>query len=85
MTTKRALTGANRELFRRAEDERFDTLDALHAHCAGQKERSADRWLPPRDVVPEARGGGLFLPVGAGDPFRMTDWSFGQLCQLGGG
>ncbi len=84
MTTKRALTGANRELFRRAEDERFDTLDALHAHCAGQKERSADRWLPPREVVAEARGGGLFLPVGADDPFRMTDWSFGQLCQLAG-
>lgn len=84
MTTKRVLTGANRELFRRADDERFDSLSSLLTHCVAEKERSADRWLPPREMIPEARNGGLLLPVGGGNSFGMTDWSFGQLCQLSG-
>ena len=84
MTTKRVLTGANRELFRRADDERFDSLSSLLAYCVAEKECSADRWLPPREIIPEARNGGLLLPVGGGNSFGMTDWSFGQLCQLSG-
>ena len=79
------LTGAGRELFRRAADEQFDTLDSLLAHCQDRKQRSADRWLPPREAVPVAAAGGLLLPAaGPDDPFRLTDWSFGQLCGLAG-
>lgn len=84
MTGKQNLTRANCELYRRADDERFDSLDSLWTHCAAEKERSADRWLPPREIVPGPQNGSLVMPIGGGSSFGMNDWSFGQLCQLAG-
>jgi len=46
---------SHRELFRRAPDERFQTLQALSAHCRERKERSQDRWIPPAHFAPWPR------------------------------
>lgn len=81
MTTQ-TLTRASRELFRRAADERFATLDALLAHCRREKDESLDRWHPPKALVPTEVGGRLGLTAGADGPFALNDWSFGQLCGL---
>ena len=82
MTTQ-TLTRASGELFRRAPDERFPTLDALLAHCRREKDESEDRWHPPRGLAPEPTADGrLGLKVGADGPFALNDWSFGQLCGL---
>ncbi|MBN9519873.1 DUF932 domain-containing protein [bacterium] len=77
------MTRASGELFRRAPDERFPTLDALLAHCRREKDESEDRWHPPRGLAPEPTPDGrLGLKAGADGLFALNDWSFGQLCGL---
>jgi hypothetical protein len=81
--TTQTLTRASRELFRRAPDERFSTLDALLAHCRREKDESLDRWHPPAALTPAATADGrLGLAAGPDGPFALNDWSFGQLCGL---
>ncbi len=81
--TRQTLTRASRELFRRAPDERFPTLDALLALCRREKDESQDRWHPPAALVPEPTPDGrLGLRAGSDGPFALNDWSFGQLCGL---
>ena len=70
--TTRHLTRASRELFRRAPDERFPTLDALLAHCRHEADESRDRWHPPAALVPEPTPDGrLRLRAGADGPFAL--------------
>jgi len=76
------LTSAHRELFRRAPDERFPTLQALSAHCRDRKEKSVDRWVPPRALRAVPASEELILSTGDGESLRMSDWSFTQLCSL---
>lgn len=76
------LTHANRELFRRRDDERFPTLTALAEHCRTQKQQSLDRWHPPQTLKPIAREGDLLLGAGDGGELHLNDWSFSQLCTL---
>jgi hypothetical protein len=77
------LKRAHQELFRRAPDERFSSLDALGRHCVEQKERSLERWHPPQALRPQAVSADrLDLGIGGDGGFAMNDWSFGQLCQL---
>ena len=81
------LTRASNELFRRSPDECFPSLQAIWEHCYKRKELSLDRWSPPQNLRPDVREGGLLLSLGGeavGDGFRMNDWSFAQLCRLGG-
>jgi hypothetical protein len=40
------------ELFRRGSDECFDSLAGLTRFCQDQKEKSVDRWVPPRSLRP---------------------------------
>ena len=81
--TKQNLTRASGELFRRAPDERFPTLDALHAHCRREKDESDDKWVSPFMLVPQPTPDGrLGLQAGTDGPFALNDWSFGQLCGL---
>ena len=56
-TPKQNLTRAHEELFRRTPDETFPTLPALWEHCQAEKERSTDRWRPPRPCGPPTRDG----------------------------
>jgi len=80
--SKTNLAGASRELFRRAPDETFGSLAELSAHCRGRRERSTERWLPPHRLRAVSDGGKLLLSDGEGEPLRMNDWSFTQLCGL---
>lgn len=81
---KSTLTRASRELFRRSPDERFESLSGLHQHCQRQREDSAERWIAPDALLPRVVDGRLDLEIGEAGTFRLTDWSFGQLCKLGG-
>ena len=81
--TKQNLTRASGELFRRAPDERFPSLDALLAHCRREKQESEDAWVSPSLLLPEtAPDGRLALRSGTDAPLTLNDWSFGQLCGL---
>ncbi len=78
------LTRASAELFRRTEDECFESLSALSVHLRAKKERSEDRWQPPTQLEASPIDGGLLLNAGSDGAFLMNDWSFGQLCKLAG-
>jgi hypothetical protein len=77
------LTRASQELFRRQADERFDSLQALWAHCRDQREQSADRWHPPASLEIESNGS-LRVVAGNDGAFSLNDWSFSQLCRFAG-
>lgn len=78
------LTRACKELFRRGEDERFPSLDALLTHCRAQREASLDRWHPPEVLRPSVGEGGVELELGSDGAFALNHWSFSQLCTLCG-
>ena len=79
------LTRAHHELFRRTDDERFESLAAFSVHCRAKKERSQDRWqLPSQLAINPVDGDGLLLSAGGDGAFLMNDWSFSQLCKLAG-
>lgn len=79
------LTHASRELFRRRDDECFESLSELSAHCRATRELSRDRWYPPTQLATNpVSGNGLLLTTGSDGSFLMNDWSFGQLCKLAG-
>jgi hypothetical protein len=78
------LTRAHEELFRRADDECFESLSALAARCRERQERSRDRWQPPTQLGTSPVDGGLVLAAGNDGAFLMNDWSFSQLCKLAG-
>ena len=77
------------ELFRRGPDECFDSLVGLTRFCQEQKEKSVDRWVPPRSLRPRPLALDK-LVIDFADPgakqseeaYQMNDWSFTQLCQL---
>ena len=77
------------ELFRRGPDECFDSLAGLTRFCQEQKEKSLDRWVPPRSLRPRPLALDR-LVIDFADPgakqseeaYQMNDWSFTQLCQL---
>ncbi len=75
------LCDASQELFRRAPDETFKSLQDLWDRCQRDKEQSKDRWLPPREIEPTADAGRLGLRL-EGEVHALNDWSFGQLCGL---
>ena len=74
------LMRANRELFSRQEDERYESLQTLWDYCYQKKQSSRDLWVPPENIGTVANGS-LKLSTG-GDTFCMNDWAFGQLCRL---
>jgi len=76
------LTRASQELFRRQDDERYEDLPSLWQYCHEKKNGSQDLWHPPREIATTANGS-LMLSA-AGQPLRMNDWSFSQLCRLAG-
>lgn len=78
------LMRANQELFRRSADECFGSLDELQAHCREQKEGSLDRWHLPQRLQAKPVDSTLELTAGDDGAFRLNDWSFSQLCRLGG-
>lgn len=78
------LMRASRELFQRAPDERFDSLQALWRHCQEEKAASRDYWLPPQSLLPTAGDNDVSVLLGDDGAQLLNDWSFTQLCRLSG-
>lgn len=78
------LTRAHQELFRRAPDEQFKTLDELWEHCCREKQFSTERWQLPQKLSPRSDGDTVIVTTAEGEPCRLNDWSFTQLCRLSG-
>ncbi len=78
------LTSAHQELFRRADDEMFGSLDDLSAHCRQERETAREIWVPPQSLTPQGGDEHLRLHLGNDGAFGMNHWSFSQLCSLCG-
>lgn len=78
------LTRANRELFKRAADESFESLTALLDRCKAQRDASQDRWHAPKVLSPVEENNRIRLWAGNDGSFDLNDWSFTQLCQVCG-
>lgn len=78
------LTRAHHELFCRAPDERFRSLDELWQHCRDERKCSSEHWQLPQSLRPQSEDGSVLLSVEGLGPGRLNDWSFGQLCRLSG-
>lgn len=78
------LKAAHRELFRRAEDECFDSLEELIRHCRDQREASSELWHPPGLLLPQVGSDSVKLHLGSDGAFALNHWSFSQLCSLSG-
>lgn len=77
------LNRAHNELFRRAPDERFESLQELSAFCQNEKQTSSDCWQIPRALQPRSSGG--LVTVTADDQeLQLNNWSLSQLCRLSG-
>jgi hypothetical protein len=78
------LTRASRELFRRTPDERFDSFDALLAHCQERKFEAIEHWQPSQSIQIERDAGQLLMRLKQAEDVRLSlsDWSFSQLCRL---
>ena len=78
------LTQANRQLFNRPDDERFETLNDLWEFRRRQKAASTDRWTPPCQMIPRGDGSRLNLAIGSDGAFALNHWSFSPLCRMCG-
>ena len=78
------LKAAHNELFKRGEDETFETFEEMYDFCAGQRERGRDIWRLPQETTAAEVLDGLNLEMGTDGSFLMNDWSFSQLCRLSG-
>ena len=50
------LKAVHRELFRRADDECFGSLEELIQHCRMQRDASSELWHPPGLLLPQVHG-----------------------------
>ncbi|MEM8945895.1 MAG: hypothetical protein AAGD11_12025 [Planctomycetota bacterium] len=80
------LTKASRELFQRTPDERFQSFDALLAHCHERREQSTESWQFSQDLRIEELNGELQLRLENAEDAQLSlsDWSFTQLYKLCG-
>lgn len=78
------LTRASRELFSRTPDERFDSFDALLAHCQERKFQAIEHWQPSQSIRIEQDAGRLLMRLEQAEDvtLSLSDWSFTQLCRL---
>jgi len=78
------LTKASRELFSRAPDERFESFDALLAHCKERKTQAIEHWQPSQAIRIEQDAGQLLMRLEQAEDvtLSLSDWSFSQLCKL---
>lgn len=78
------LKKAHRELFRRSDDECFDSLDGLIEHCSDLRNAASELWHPPGILMPQIGNDTVQLHLGSDGAFAMNHWSFSQLCGLSG-
>lgn len=71
---------ANRQWSTRPEDERFESLEALHEACKHYATQAKEKRLPFSELRVEAVDSDVQLVGRAGIPAKFTNWAFGQLC-----
>jgi hypothetical protein len=71
---------AHRQWATRPEDERFTSLQALHAACKAYANDAAEKSMPFADLRVENVEGDVQLVGKANVPAKLTHWAFGQLC-----
>lgn len=79
----RNITSAQAQWFSRPEDERFESLQALHAAALADQQRSRSRAVPVADVRARAEGNAVVLN-GKNAAARLTHWSFDQTARIAG-
>lgn len=79
MANNTNLMEASNQWATRPADERFWSLEDLHAHQTRRNQQSKERELPFAALRTEAKGNGLVLTTPRGSA-EMTNWSFSQLC-----
>lgn len=70
---------ASNQWSQRPIDERFGSLEDLHAQCKAYHDTAAEKDLPFDALRVEAVAGDVVLMGKAGVPARLTHWAFGQL------
>ena len=75
------LTEAQSQWFKRPQDERFQTLEALRAKVHGRRLRSRSLDVDRQDVVAETDGEQGIVINSKITACAPTHWAFGQLCQ----
>lgn len=84
VATEKNLFQASREWFSRPDDQRYLTLEALHAATLDRADRSEAQVVAHRqlEAVGDLNGGRIMkLRVpGIDEPLDPTHWSFGQVC-----
>lgn len=73
------LFAAHNQWARRPEDERFNSLQALHDACKSYAETAGEKIVPFADLRVEAVQGDVQLMGRQGIPAKLTHWAFGQL------
>jgi hypothetical protein len=82
MTTTTNLYDASKQWAERPADQRFETLDDMYGVCRHYAESARTAHVNMREltVTPTDGNTDLALSGRAGNPARLTHWSFGQLC-----
>jgi hypothetical protein len=84
----RNVSRVSSEWFNRPPDERFLSLDTLHASVRARSENARSRVVESRAIRVKAKSDEperlLLLASGSEMPLQPTHWSFGQLCSLVG-
>jgi len=65
----------------RPADERFWNLEEMHQACVGYKNSAVEATMELTDLTARADGGEVIVSGKKNIPARLTNWSFGQLCQ----
>src|SRR5215510_11477 len=73
------MTIASRQWSQRPIDERYDSLQALHAATLKHRQDAATATVNLADIRTEARDGSVFLGGKTGASAEVTNWAFGQL------
>ena len=74
------LMRASNQWATRPADERFGTVDELHAACLDMRRSAATSEVMAHDLRYEADGGEVVMLGSNGGRARFTNWAFGQQC-----
>lgn len=72
---------ANRQWATRPDDQRFTTLEAMHAATKAYADAARTYNVPWVDLKVEAQGDDLALVGSAGIPAKLTNYAFGQIAR----
>ncbi len=83
--TSNNISAAQSQWFNRPEDERFSSLQALHANALKDRQESAEKTIPVADVRVKVAPDGKALQVnGRTNAAHLTHYSFSQLASIAG-